>query len=85
MRQGQRGGSLAGLAYAELTVDKQNHKVSCLCGETKKGVEKDRNLPKPLSLGKHMAGCSICSHPREGPMICTLSNQTRCPWCHNNH
>lgn len=34
------GGSLAGLAFAKLTVDKQNHKVSHLCGETKKGVEK---------------------------------------------
>lgn len=41
-------GSLAGLAFAKLTVDKQNHKVSCLGGETKTGVEKDRSLPKPL-------------------------------------
>lgn len=45
MRQWE--GSLAGLAFAKHTVDKQNHKVSCLFGETRIGVEKDGNLSEP--------------------------------------
>lgn len=89
-------GSLAGLAFiffffffffffAKLTVDKQNDRESYLCRETNKRSEKGlQSVPNPLSLGKHMAGCSTCFRPHEGPMIYTLSNHTRCPWCHNN-
>lgn len=47
--------SLAGLIFAKLTVNKKkiknkklNHKVSRLCGEMRKGVEKYCNLPVPL-------------------------------------
>lgn len=44
---GKGGWSLAGLAFAELTVDKQNHKVSRLSWETKersgKGLQPSPN------------------------------------------
>lgn len=41
--------SLAGLIFAKLTVNKKklNHKVSRLCDEMRKGVEKYCNLPVP--------------------------------------